>query len=102
MFEDLNFDVIFFEVCMDAKRFPHMTIHCIPLPKDIGHLAPMYFKVSFVRNNNETDKLTMAKSILFFFYIFQKAIMESETEWAHNKKLVDLSSKDVRRAVSLY
>lgn len=30
----------------------------------------------------------------------QKAIMESDEEWAMNKKLIDLSSRDVRRAVS--
>jgi len=33
------------------------------------------------------------------FLILQKAILECETEWATNKKLVDLSGKDVRRAV---
>lgn len=29
----------------------------------------------------------------------QKAIMECDEEWAMNKKVVDLSSKDIRRAV---
>jgi len=32
--------------------------------------------------------------------ILQKAIMESDEEWSMNKKLIDLSSKDVRKSVS--
>lgn len=32
--------------------------------------------------------------------ILQKAIMESDEEWSVNKKLIDLSSKDVRKSVS--
>ncbi|KAJ9600229.1 hypothetical protein L9F63_009476 [Diploptera punctata] len=49
-----------------------MLIECVPMDKKIGDLAPIYFK---------------------------KAILECETEWATNKKLVDLKNKDVRRAV---
>lgn len=33
------------------------------------------------------------------FYFFQKAILECETEWASNKKLIDLAGKNVRRAI---
>lgn len=29
----------------------------------------------------------------------QKAIMECDEEWAMNKKVVDLSAKDIRRSV---
>lgn len=32
-------------------------------------------------------------------FLPQKAIQESESEWNQNKKLVDLSGRDVRRAV---
>lgn len=32
--------------------------------------------------------------------ILQKAIMESDEEWSMNNKLIDLSSKDVRKSVS--
>ena len=49
-----------------------MVIHCVPLPKEVGDLAPIYFK---------------------------KAIMECESEWAQNKKLIDLKNRDVRKAV---
>ena len=34
------------------------------------------------------------------FVIIQKAIQESEAEWSQNQKLVDLSQKDIRKAVS--
>lgn len=72
MFLSSDEDVIFFEIAMYLNRFPHMSIHCVPLPKEQGDLAPIYFK---------------------------KAIDESETEWASNKKLVSLKGRDVRRAV---
>ncbi|KAJ9599750.1 hypothetical protein L9F63_026400 [Diploptera punctata] len=49
-----------------------MLIECVPMDKEVGDLAPIYFK---------------------------KAILECETECATNKKLVDLKNKDVRRAV---
>lgn len=32
-------------------------------------------------------------------FLLQKAILECETEWSSNKKLVDLSGKGVRQAV---
>jgi hypothetical protein len=35
------------------------------------------------------------KCIIYMYLILQKAILECEIEWATNKKLVDLSEKDV-------
>lgn len=72
MFQSRDEDVIFFETAMYLNRFPHMSLECIPMPKEQGDLAPIYFK---------------------------KAIDESETEWASNKKLISLSGKDVRKCV---
>lgn len=72
MFAAADEDVIFFETAVHLNRFPHMFITCVPLPKEQGDLAPIYFK---------------------------KAIDESETEWASNKKLISLKDRDVRRAV---
>ncbi|KAK5643715.1 hypothetical protein RI129_007560 [Pyrocoelia pectoralis] len=72
MFSAKNEDVIFFETAMFLHRHPHMMLHCIPIPKEQGDLAPIYFK---------------------------KAIDESEMEWASNKKLVSLAGRDVRRAI---
>ncbi|XP_036392810.1 CWF19-like protein 2 isoform X2 [Megalops cyprinoides] len=72
MFEDQDQDCVFLETHMNPKRRHHMVYECIPLPRELGDMAPIYFK---------------------------KAIMESDEEWAMNKKLVDLSSKDVRCAV---
>ena len=31
--------------------------------------------------------------------VLQKAILESDEEWAQNKKLLDLSKKDIRRSI---
>ncbi|XP_044255818.1 CWF19-like protein 2 homolog [Tribolium madens] len=72
MFNARNEDVIFFETAKNLDKYPHMYIECIPLEKEEGDMAPIYFK---------------------------KAIDECEAEWAQNKKLVSLKGKDVRRAV---
>ena len=32
----------------------------------------------------------------------QKALLECDTEWTENKKVIDLSQKDVRRAVRVF
>ncbi|MBN3313902.1 C19L2 protein, partial [Atractosteus spatula] len=72
MFEDQDQDCVFLETHMNLKKRRHMVYECIPLPRELGDMAPIYFK---------------------------KAILESDEEWAMNKKLVDLSSRDIRRAV---
>uniref|UniRef100_A0A2I3GSR6 CWF19-like protein 2 n=1 Tax=Nomascus leucogenys TaxID=61853 RepID=A0A2I3GSR6_NOMLE len=72
MFEDKGLDCIFLETNMSMKKQYHMVYECIPLPKEVGDMAPIYFK---------------------------KAIMESDEEWSMNKKLIDLSSKDIRKSV---
>lgn len=72
MFRSEDKSVIFLETSMNFKHFPHAVIECIPVPPEEGDMAPFYFK---------------------------KAIQESETEWAHNKKLVDLTNKGLRLSV---
>ncbi|XP_016848146.2 CWF19-like protein 2 isoform X1 [Anolis carolinensis] len=72
VFEAQELDCVFLETNLSIKKRYHMVYECIPLPKEIGDLAPIYFK---------------------------KAIMESDEEWSMNKKLIDLSSKDVRKSV---
>ncbi|XP_041919607.1 CWF19-like protein 2 [Alosa sapidissima] len=72
MFEDQDQDCVFMETHMSLKRRMHMVYECVPLPKELGDMAPIYFK---------------------------KAIMESDEEWAMNKKVVDLSQKNIRQAV---
>ena len=69
MFTDRDMDVVFMETYTSVKRKTHMFIDCIPLPQSEGELAPMYFK---------------------------KAILESDEEWAQNKKLIDTKEKGVR------
>ncbi|KAM7413215.1 hypothetical protein PAMA_020540 [Pampus argenteus] len=72
MFESQELDCVFMETHMNLHRRKHMVLECIPLPRELGDMAPIYFK---------------------------KAIMECDEEWAMNKKVVDLSSKDIRKAV---
>ena len=72
MFSDLDMDVVFTESYMSATKKSHMYIECIPMPKEEGSMAPMYFK---------------------------KAIQESDTEWSENKKLIDTRQKGVRKSI---
>ncbi|NXN93945.1 C19L2 protein, partial [Rhinopomastus cyanomelas] len=72
MFEAQDLDCVFLETNMSIKKRYHMVCECIPLPKEVGDVAPIYFK---------------------------KAILESDEEWSVNKKLIDLSSKDIRKSV---
>ncbi|XP_068122987.1 CWF19-like protein 2 [Hyperolius riggenbachi] len=72
MFAEKGLDCVFLETNMSLKKRFHLVYECIPLPKESGDMAPIYFK---------------------------KAIMESDEEWSMNKKLIDLSSKDVRRSL---
>ncbi|XP_072170792.1 CWF19-like protein 2 [Diadema setosum] len=72
MFEDHDMDAIFLETCMNPKKQRHMCIECIAVPRELGEMGPIYFK---------------------------KAIMESESEWSQNKKLVDTRKKGIRSSI---
>ncbi|KAM8976477.1 CWF19-like protein 2 [Pelodytes ibericus] len=72
MFEARDLDCVFLESNINMKKRLHLVYECIPVPKEVGDMAPIYFK---------------------------KAIQESDEEWSMNKKLIDLSSKDIRRSV---
>ena len=39
---------------MRLKHFPHMSVECIPMDKEVGDLAPIYFKVCSI-NFYETE-----------------------------------------------
>jgi hypothetical protein len=43
--EELDLDVVFFETAMRLQKFPHMMLECVPIPRETGDLAPVYFKV---------------------------------------------------------
>ena len=45
MFEKQDEDVVFMETSMHLKKHPHMTVECVPMEREIGDLAPIYFKV---------------------------------------------------------
>ncbi|XP_030633040.1 CWF19-like protein 2 [Chanos chanos] len=72
MFDSQGLDCVFMETHINPKSRRHMLYECVPLPRELGDMAPIYFK---------------------------KAIQESDEEWAMNKKVVDLSAKDIRRSV---
>lgn len=48
---------IFFEVYKKRRKFSHMKLECIPLPKEIGESAPLYFKVNISLHYNPKNIL---------------------------------------------
>ncbi|XP_062561065.1 CWF19-like protein 2 [Armigeres subalbatus] len=70
MFTAHKQEVIFFETVRYINRNPHTYVQCVPA--DDYEMAPFYFK---------------------------KAILESETEWAMNKKLHNIQGLEVRRTI---
>ncbi|EAT40318.1 AAEL007943-PA [Aedes aegypti] len=70
MFTAHKQEVIFFETVRYINRNPHTYVQCVPA--DNYEMAPFYFK---------------------------KAILESETEWAMNKKLHNIQGLEVRRTI---
>lgn len=45
MFESQELDCVFMETHMNPRRRQHMVLECIPLPRELGDMAPIYFKV---------------------------------------------------------
>jgi hypothetical protein len=45
MFLDQDEDIVFMETSMKLKYYPHVHIECVPLPRETGDMAPIYFKV---------------------------------------------------------
>jgi len=52
MYETHNLDCVFMETCKDLHRQQHMVIECIPLPRELGDVAPIYFKVELLEKLN--------------------------------------------------
>lgn len=48
MFLAMDQDVVFMETCMGLRYHPHMYIECVPMEKETGDLAPIYFKVTIL------------------------------------------------------
>lgn len=72
MFEKKRLDCVFLELYSTEKKHSHLIIECIPIGMNCSNLGPIYFK---------------------------KAILESESEWATNKGLIDLKEKQLRNAI---
>lgn len=45
MFESQDLDCVFMETHMNPRKRQHMVLECIPLPRELGDMAPIYFKV---------------------------------------------------------
>lgn len=45
MFESQDLDCVFMEAHIYPRKQKHMVLECIPLPRELGDMAPIYFKV---------------------------------------------------------
>lgn len=72
MFEKRRCECVFYEMYSSENKYGHMIIECVPLGMNVSNLAPIYFK---------------------------KAIIESESEWSTNKKLIELKDKTIRNTL---
>ena len=45
MFEAMDEDIVFMETSMNLKHCPHMVLECISMPREVGDMSPIYFKV---------------------------------------------------------
>lgn len=97
MFESQDLDCVFMEAHIYPRKQKHMVLECIPLPRELGDMAPIYFKVFMCSGISLCEYIW--RCIKQPFDYLQKAIMECDEEWAMNKKVVDLSSKDIRQSV---
>ena len=50
MFAENDEDVVFMETSMHLRRHPHMVIEAVPMPKEVGDMAPIYFKARYDSN----------------------------------------------------
>jgi len=72
MFAQQGKEPIFIETVSDVRRNRHTFLECIPLPPELASEASAYFK---------------------------KAIMEADTQWTQNPRLIDTRKKELRRSI---
>uniref|UniRef100_A0A5S6QIH4 Cwf19-like C-terminal domain-containing protein n=1 Tax=Trichuris muris TaxID=70415 RepID=A0A5S6QIH4_TRIMR len=72
MFHASGRECIFMESARNVRHMPHARVECFPVSPNVAANAPAFFK---------------------------KAIMECDEEWADNKRLIDLSQRDIRKSI---
>lgn len=45
MFQSQDLDCVFMELHINPRQRRHMVLECVPLPRELGDMAPIYFKV---------------------------------------------------------
>lgn len=45
MFQSQDLDCVFMELHINPRQRRHMVLECIPLPRELGDMAPIYYKV---------------------------------------------------------
>lgn len=49
MFQSQDLDCVFMELHINPRQRRHMVLECVPLPRELGDMAPIYFKVRRLR-----------------------------------------------------
>ena len=90
---------VFLETALHFKRYPHTRIDCIPLDGDMALTTlPATFKVLYDVCTGVDGGVPI---VAFYsgYTCLQLEINRLGSEWAQNKKLVELRGGDVRRSV---
>src|SRR4029434_4120077 len=64
MFEDQDLDCVFMETHMNLKKRMHMVFECVPLPKELGDMAPIYFKAVTAQSHTQIAELMASYFVL--------------------------------------
>lgn len=87
MFGAEDEDCIFVETAKVESGKNHMSIECIPMPRESGDLAPIYFKVSELREYRRNN--------------FQQAFENEGSQWSTHKKIFNLTEAKDKTVRSL-
>ncbi len=80
---------------MAVHKQHHTVVHCVPLPRQEGEVAPMYFKVSSGAGWRPAARPDPRPALARP----QNAIAECDTQWSQHPKLIDTRAKGLRRCV---
>lgn len=57
MFESQDLDCVFMELHINPRQRRHMVLECVPLPRELGDMAPIYYKVSRRAASSPSDDI---------------------------------------------
>lgn len=81
MFLSQEEDVLFFESARQLNQFPHMVLNCVPVPKETGDMAPIYFKV---RYHLTISFIIPGNYMILIIFKFESRLMLTKLQYFYN------------------